>query len=144
MSKPDELVVKAKEDLKEKEPIWGTSEGLLSTSSGIINLQVSKSNISRALRFMDAFIKLIKKRGHSIKVTDGTMVVINGENLKIRIREFVKREEINDNGWKRSGYRPTGSCWLFDWKIHIQKKCGEMEKTLKLKRSYQLYLPLLN
>lgn len=146
LSKPDELVVKAKEDLKEKEPsIWGTSEGLLSTSSGIINLQVSKSNISRALRFMDAFIKLIKKRGHSIKVTDGTMVVINGENLKIRIREFVKREEINDNGWKRSGYRPTGELsfrledtypekmWRDGKNSQIETKLSTILATLELK-----------
>ncbi|WP_191859871.1 hypothetical protein [Hanstruepera ponticola] len=146
LSKPDELIVKAREDLKEKQPsTWGTSEGLLSTSSGIINLQVSKSNLSRALRFMDAFIKLIKKRGHSIKVTDGTIVVINGENLKIRIREFVKREEINDNGWKRSGYRPTGELsfrledtypekiWRDGKNSQIETKLSTILATLELK-----------
>ncbi|MAT90253.1 hypothetical protein [Marixanthomonas ophiurae] len=145
LSNPDKLVVEAKEDLKEKVPsTWGTSEGLLSTSSGTINLQVSKSNRSRALRFMDTFIKLVKKRGHSIKVTDETIVVINGENLKIRLREFVKREEINDNGWKRSRYKPTGELsfriesypekiWRDGKKSHIEEKLTSILATLELK-----------
>lgn len=145
LSKPDELIIKAREDLKGKEPsTWGTSEGLLSTSSGIINLQVSKSNISRALRFMDAFIKLIKKRGHSIKVSDGTIVIINEENLKIKIREYVKRKEINDNGWKRSGYKPSGELsfrietypekiWRDGKKSQIEEKLTSILITLELK-----------
>jgi hypothetical protein len=145
LSKPDELIIKAREDLKGKEPsTWGTSEGLLSTSPGIINLQVSKSNISRALRFMDAFIKLIKKRGHSIKVSDGTIVIINEENLKIKIREYVKRKEINDNGWKRSGYKPSGELsfrietypekiWRDGKKSQIEEKLTSILITLELK-----------
>ncbi|MCP2025240.1 hypothetical protein L1276_000380 [Flavobacterium sp. HSC-32F16] len=60
----------------------------------VLNLNVTKKNIPRALRFMDAFIKLLEYRGHQFeKGADGTgFIRMNGEiEIDIYLREALKR-----------------------------------------------------
>ena len=106
---PDPLIKKAKMDMKNKKPSeWGNTKGLVYTSEGILNIAVSKPNISRALLFMDTLIKLLKKRGHTSKVSRDTEVVVNEEPMKIRFREVLKRVMITENNWQHSELVPSG------------------------------------
>src|SRR5437870_841354 len=62
----------------------------------------------RALCFMDTLIKLLRARGHDIIFEyQDICAAIQGENVKIRIREKTKRVVIKDR-WERSEYHPTG------------------------------------
>lgn len=109
LSNPEQLIVKAKEELNSNEVSrWGTAEGLVTTSTNSLNIEVSKANISRALCFMNTFIKLIKKRGHTIKIERGTFIIIDSEELEVRLREYRKRVDIKESRWSRTGYQPTG------------------------------------
>ncbi|MFL0125314.1 hypothetical protein V2590_11565 [Tenacibaculum maritimum] len=109
ITKYDSLIVLARKDLKSKEPSnWGNSIGLVNSSKGILNIEVSKVNISRSLRFMDTLIKVFKRKGFEIKFDRGTCVVVNGEPIKIRLRESLKKVKIDDNDWKRFDLKPSG------------------------------------
>lgn len=107
--KPDILIREARRDLKgKKSSDWGNTKGLVETANGILNISVSNSNISRALLFMDTLIKLVKKRGHTIKVSEVTEVMVNEEPIKIRFREVLKRIIVDNGSWESSELIPSG------------------------------------
>ncbi|WP_282035440.1 hypothetical protein [Aquimarina algiphila] len=131
LSNPDPLIKKVKEDLKNKKVNkWGNTNGLIDSSNGVVNICVAKPNIPRALRFMDTFIKLIKKRGHHIEFNNGTCVVINDEYLKIRFREVSKRVVVNENNWERSELVPSGILSLRLDDGYPEKQWRDSEKPL--------------
>jgi len=106
---PDPLIRNAKIDLKNKKPSeWGNTKRLIYTSEGILKIAVSKPNISRALLFMDTLIKLVKKRGYTLRMSRDTEVVVNEEPMKIRFREVLKRVVITENNWQHSELVPSG------------------------------------
>ncbi|MDP5202380.1 hypothetical protein [Flavobacterium sp. DG2-3] len=76
----------------------------------ILDLNVSKENVDRALRFMNVFIQLIEYRGHEFKKDiDGleTVVCKNGIEIKVDLREAQKR--LTKNGLRETtGYIFTG------------------------------------
>lgn len=109
LTKPCELIVLAKDNLTQKKGSY-MHGGLLNTSSDLLNITVSKDSIFRALRFMDTFIKVIEKRGHEIKIRhDTTYIVIQGEEIKLSLREKLKRIEKESKwSWKEYDFLPTG------------------------------------
>ena len=134
---PDPLIKEAKEDLKDKKPaLWSRHQNLIYTSTNNICIEVSKSNITRALLFMDTLIKLIKKRGHKIKIERGTFIVINDEELKVRLKEFTKRVKIEESNssWDRYEFIPSGALSFriegYQEKIWRDGKTGRIEDKL--------------
>ncbi len=112
LSNPDKLISEAKEDLanKSKEK-YGIYRGTTTTSNGVISISVAPKNCNRALRIMDKIIKLLKQRGHNVFVKSNTTIVeIKGEEIKIRLRERLKRITIPDAkySWSSTDYIPTG------------------------------------
>ncbi len=111
LSKPDALVEAAKKDM-DNGRAWdfGHTAGLIVCSKHILDVSVSPGNLGRALRFMDAFIKLIKARGNNIIVENRkTYAVIEGEKVPIVLKEKSKRFVIKEaSGYEKSEYKPTG------------------------------------
>jgi hypothetical protein len=62
-----------------------------------LNLRVSKAELHRTLRIMDALIKALEARGCSVEVAKEdspvTLVLIGEEKLKVRLTEKVNRTE---------------------------------------------------
>lgn len=111
ITKSDPLIKEARTDLKGKNPhMWSRYQGLINTSKNILDIEVSKSSVSRALRFMDALIKLLKKRGHSIIVDNDTFIIVNQEKIKVKLKEFTKRvlDQENKSPWDSYNYIPSG------------------------------------
>lgn len=90
---PDKLIIEAKNDFdSRKHEKYAIYRGIMSTSSGIVSVSVAPKNINRALRIMDKIIKLLKLRGHNVIVKENTTyAVVKGEEIKIRLREKLKR-----------------------------------------------------
>lgn len=108
LTKPHQLIIDAKNDLKTKEPSYQHNIiGLLNTSSGILNITVAPQNAKRALLFMDIFIKAIQKRGHKIILKEGTKIVIDSTELRIGIRERLKRRIIKGTHWDSTELYPS-------------------------------------
>lgn len=112
LSNPDKLISEAKEDFATRaEGPYGTYRGISTTSEGVISISVAPKNCNRALRIMDKIIKLLKQRGHDVFVNHNTTIVeIKGEEIKIRLREKLKRITIPDAkySWNNTDYVPTG------------------------------------
>jgi hypothetical protein len=109
LTKPETLVEAARKDLEKKSP-WnfGHDAGMVSCSKDLLDITVSPRNVGRAIRFMDALIKIIKGRGNSILIESGkTYAVIEGEKVKIVFREKRKRVEVPGK-YSSFEYKPTG------------------------------------
>jgi len=136
LTKPDALIIAAQKDLKDKKPrrtLYTNIQETINTSSGILDIDVTKDNVPRALRFMDTFIKLIKQRGHNIDTKDGSKVIVNGESIKIRFRETLKRIKTKDPDsrydWEHKELIPSGIL-SFKMEAHwAEKEWRDSEKS---------------
>jgi hypothetical protein len=108
ITKSSQLIIAAKNDLKGKKPSsFHDRNGLLITSPNIINISVSPQNVTRALLFMDVFIKAIQSRGHKIIIDNGTKIVINDIQLKIDLRERLKRNIVKGTYYDSTVLEPS-------------------------------------
>ena len=114
LAKPDPLVVEARSDLKSKKSTsWRGYKSVIRSSSGILTIEVTQENVPRALRFMDAFIKLAKDRGHQITVHENdTAIIVDNERYKIRFREMHTRKVFEEGKWPYSDLVPNGKLSL--------------------------------
>ncbi len=103
---PEKIVLIAKEKLNDSDYL---NNGLRETR-GSLKIKVSPKNISRALIFMDIFLKNIKARGHSVNAQYyETEIIIYGEKFKISFREKLKRTPIvSSSSWQQYDWSPTG------------------------------------
>jgi len=118
LTNPDKLIIAAKDDLATKKTLYGMDYGLINTSSGFIDIKVSPVNVGRALRFMDALIKLLRKRGYEIVTNyETTYAVVLGEEIVICLQEKLRIEEKPNNyGWNSREYFPSGILTFRVWK----------------------------
>lgn len=108
LTKPHQLIIDAKNDLKTKEPSYiHNIKGLLNTSVGVLNITVSPQNVKRALLFMDVFIKAIQKRGHNIIVKEGSKIVIDNIELGFGLRERLKRKIVKGTYYDSTELYPS-------------------------------------
>ena len=109
---PDKLIIEAINDFdSRKHEKYAIYRGIMSTSSGIVSVSVAPKNINRALRIMDKIIKLLKLRGHNVIVKENTTyAVVKGEEIKIRLREKLKKVVTKHEkySWNNTEYIPTG------------------------------------
>ena len=125
---PDILIKETQQIFKQREHFQRSNSPNRRYPSGdTLNITVSPENLSRALLFMDAFIKLLKARGHNIIVEGrSTSVIVGGEKIEIRLREKNKRVEVNPEAqysWDR--YRTESSgllCFSLQGRFSHQNK----------------------
>jgi hypothetical protein len=117
LKNPDSLVIQARESLLLKSTPLGHDSSLIGTRSGHVSIIVSPKNVERALRLMDAFIKLIKSRGHRIKINDDTSYVLAyGEQIAFCLQEKLRIEQTTDkHGWRHRQYYTTGILTFRIW-----------------------------
>ena len=91
-----------------KEPGYELGIRLLRANNKL-NITVTKSNIGRAIRFMDTLIKAFKVRGHQFIIDGrGTFVVISREKIKINCRELERRVLSKDTTFSSYEKKATG------------------------------------
>jgi hypothetical protein len=107
---PDILIIRANELLTKR--IGSYNEMVKTYSEDAPDIVVSKSNISRALRFMDTLIKTLRLRGHDILLNDrNAYALIKKQRIKIRLREKTSQVKKFDK-WLTTEYHPTGILYL--------------------------------
>lgn len=132
LNNPDRLIIEAKEKLKNQTPsIYGHDLGLIHSYGTELRMAISPVNMMRALRFMDAFIKLLRARGHELIVESGTFIIIDGLKLEIAIREKMKREMVTNktNNYQNAEYSPSGILCFKYWEVSyhtFELKDGKM------------------
>jgi hypothetical protein len=142
LTNPDKMIIDAKETLTAKRDY--IHHGVVHSGAGQIDIRVSPGNVSRALRFMDTFIKAIKARGHEIKFRNReSYIVVFGEEMEITFREKLKRVVIKD-AWERTDYVPTGilsfraKIWFQntewnDGKVPVEKQLAKIIAKLEIR-----------
>src|SRR5205085_6865750 len=83
-----------------------------------LSLRVSKVELNRALRIMDALLKGLEARGYSIEVGKDdsafTYVLIGEEKLTVRLSEKVTRSErVTTAEEKRKSSHSTSDRWVY-------------------------------
>ena len=86
LSAKDELIADVKLDLTSKQ--YRPRNGIITSATGNLDITVSPKNLSRALRFMAALVKLLKVRGHKIKIENHeTFVIVEGQDIQLILKE---------------------------------------------------------
>ena len=146
LSKSHVLVKKTRKDLQSKKTSrWSTNHGLVYSSSGVLNMKVSKSSIGRALLFMNSLIQLIEQRGHKFKIEERkTYAIINEEKLELRCQESLKRSVKKDKtfSWDTYEYHPSGNLRLILENTYPKKTWNDGKKR-KLEDSLSSILTIL-
>jgi len=107
LTNPNILIIRAKDCLLDKKRNWTRYAKVISSDSDVLDITVTSSNVDRALRIMDTFIKLLISRGHEVNVrNNSTYALVYGENIVFRLREKLN---INKNPDPYSYDRYVGS-----------------------------------
>lgn len=146
LTNPDPMIVAVKPNLESKKGIgWNGLKVSVSNSANLLSISVGEETIPRALRFMDAFIKLSKARGHQWEISrSDTQITINGEKYGVRCREKTNRIVYEkNNNWDRSELVPNGILSLKldnlhdkewkDGKIPLEKQLSKIMAAFELK-----------
>ena len=110
LNAPDLLIIAARKRLKGDEA-WAfmNYKGVVECRTGELAIRVSPGNVTRALIFMDTFIKALRKRKHDIQIrNDDTFAIVQGQDIKISFSEKMKRVKMTDNKWERTELHPIG------------------------------------
>ncbi len=117
LSKPDPLISEARESLMMRRSIHNSRyvglnydryKGMAETKRSELRIRVSPGNVGRALRFFDAFIKLLRARQHDVIIkNDRTYAVFEEEKFEISLKERFFRTKSSDS-WQRLEYQPSG------------------------------------
>jgi hypothetical protein len=108
LTKPDKLILEAREYLKNKKPDNWLYKNMVETKRGLLEIRVSPDNVDRALRFMDTLIKALRIRGHSIEIDHKTHIIVNKQKLEVCLKERLKKVVVPDTYRKNTEYHPTG------------------------------------
>lgn len=135
---PGNLIISARRSLKNKDLRGSRYKKIVSCPQGEINISVSIPNIERALLFMDTLIKLLRKRGHDVKVEGyNTYAVLFNEEIKIAFRERLTIVKVNERfhsqEYQASGvlsFRIGESYRLTEWKDGSQRLEEQLSKIL--------------
>lgn len=105
----DVLVTAARRALTDSENKSWKFSGMRESNRGTLDIIVQPKLISRALAFIDTFIKLLRARGHEIEVQyDNTYAVIKEERIKIQIKERSRKVVHPSGHWPTREFLPTG------------------------------------
>lgn len=128
LTKPEISIIEARESLaKLTDPNY---PGMAVTGKGQLDIRVSTSNIGRALRFMDTFIKCIRTRGYVFEIAnDGTYVVIHNIKLKVNFRERTTKFRIHHKPYQDFEWRPNGKV-VFRIDSRLKSEWGDLKTKL--------------
>lgn len=102
---------------------WRSNTGY-PTRTDVLNIDVSHDKLLRALRIMNALIKLLRSRGHDIKIKNGTTyAVIEEGDIEIKLKEKNKVSEVKDQYGSRQ-LESTGK-FVFFMGDYQKKEVGD-------------------
>lgn len=144
LTRPDSLIQEAKKRLEEITERGHSIMRPSYKSGNHLDIFVSKKELSRALRFFDTLIKVLRSRNHSIEIRyDNTEVIVFGERIKLKLREKFKKVNDNSDKWGSVKYIPTGILYLLvdeysqpqwsDEKVPVEKQLSNTIAWLEIK-----------
>jgi hypothetical protein len=97
LTDPDPIVLAAQKQLEQKySDSYHHSDRVVSV--GVITIRVNQKNVGRALRFMDAILKMIRSRGHKLGTSWSHHLEIDGESYEFKLIEIAEKGNPNRLG----------------------------------------------
>ena len=149
LTNPDPIIIKAQNTLQIEKRKSYNFNGFVETVPGELHIRVTPTNVGRALRFMDAFIKLLRTRNNDVILKNGKIRgVIYEVDFEISLKEKMKIIKTQDR-YGSQEYHPTGILafvvdsyphkeWvdgaklieskLTDILVYLELKCNEMHE----------------
>ena len=134
LTNPDELIAAAQKRFLANKFDSYNDDGTPRPEAAL-NIRVSRGNLGRALRFMDALLKLIRARGHKLSVKYGRYLDIDGEDFRVKLMEKSKKLPPDPKGGFAK-YEYTGLLYFtiddyhgrtwIDGKVPIEEKMAEI------------------
>ncbi len=107
LTNPDKLIRELKVDLKLKKSSF-RYEGMISSSASIIDVLVTPKNVGRATKLLDAFVKLLKARGHQITFKNNlTYLIVAEEEIPMALKERRNRTMVQGKYYPQAQYSPS-------------------------------------
>jgi hypothetical protein len=111
LTDPDPLIVKAQAALLKRNKYYREGD-ILQTEAGQLNIRVSDPQINRALCIMDAFVKIMSKRGREFTFrNENSYIVIGEESIELALRE-TSTATVSDDRWSTRTLTPNGKLEL--------------------------------
>ena len=133
LTNPDKLISAVKDTLSRRRP-GNTDGGLVHSQSRELDIRVTPANLSRSLRFMDAFIKAVRVRGHEFKpVNESYHAIINKTEFLFKLGEKIKRVEKKDiqHSYDKYDYQATGLLYFGTEVSYTKKEWSDGKQTIE-------------
>ena len=134
LSKPSSLI---KQTLNEfiKNSKGYSSDGMFGTGKGCLSIYVTPFLIKRALRIFDTIIKSLQQKGYEISTEKGTVAIIDGIKVPVRMREKNNRTPKKEQkfSWTEYDYSPSGQL-VFVIELYSFRREEYYENTVKLEQ----------
>lgn len=135
LTNPDPITSSVK-DYIEKKKYVNHSTGMIYSRWSLIEVNVTTANLGRALRFLDTFIKVLKARGHEMKIKNSEVVfIIENDEYELAIREKLKRSTHIKPGNYSYDYTPTNILILKTGRFSNQQEWSDGKLPLESKIS---------
>lgn len=109
LTNPDSLITNTKEYYDAVKKHDWRSRDRYPEKKDVLSIDVQYSNLPRALRIFDTIIKILRSRGHEISFDwSGTIVVIYGQEIGMRLREMNKVSDKPRDRYSSRELEPTG------------------------------------
>jgi len=143
LTDPDPIVLAAQNQLEQKySDSYHHSDRVVSV--GVITISVNQKNIGRALRFMDAVMKMIRSRGHKLGTSWSHHLEIDGESYEFKLIEIAEKGKPDKLGLPT--YQSTGilsfsinfigtNTWK-DGRVPIEDRLPDILSKLEAKINY--------
>lgn len=103
LRRPEEEVATA------RRAILNTENKGYSELGAFLDISVSSKLVRRALTFMDTLIKLLRARGHDIRVQySHTDIIIKEQSIRVQVRERSRIVKHPEGHWPSREFIPTG------------------------------------
>lgn len=114
LSNPHPLVRELQEHLKSQKPDeWFDKPGMIYSGRNKLDVNTTMACQKRALLFIDTFIDLFQRRGHSVSIKNSeTVVTIQEISMKIAVRETFKVVKPADEFRRDREMAATGTLCL--------------------------------
>jgi hypothetical protein len=146
LTNPEELVLAAQKKLMEYKYSKYHDNGMV-RHDGAFTIRVSRHNIGRALRFMNALLKLLRARGHNLGTKYTHSLYIDEVPCEFKLMEKTKKSS-QETKWGFAQYESTGHLYFeikgyegrvwIDGKVLIEERLASILAKIESKVSEML------
>jgi hypothetical protein len=135
LTKPDNLIINTKEYYDAVRRHDWRSNNRYPERNDVLDIDTTQSSFPRALRILNTLIKILKNRGHEIRIKNGkTQVTIYQQEIEIKLREKNRVVDEPRGKYDSRNLEPTGILsFIIEPASYYQKVINDGQDLLETK-----------